>query len=354
MRTIYFYGIDNNIGGMEVYAFNLIKNVLSKTDEFKFHIISQFEDFSFKKELVEDLGCSYTIVPKRKKHPFKYLKAIKKILKNSNKEDFLQLNIMSYRNIFLFHAVKKSKIKTILVGHSTNTDNKLNYLVHKIGKLFYSNLGLLVANNKKIIDYFSLKKSTNYKIIEIGIDKSKYQFNKETRIKIRKLFNVSDNDFVIGQIGRVCKTKNQIFSCKLIKKLNNENIKLFIFGKVLNKKAIDYGNKNKLSNIKFMGEVNNINEIYNALDLFILPSKHESAGFVLYEALENGCPSIISDNVPTDGITSGNLFIKELNMHEWKNEIEHLVKFPLQRNNKNITPSIEDEIKKYIDLYKSI
>ena len=82
MKTIYFYGIDNNIGGMEVYAFNLIKDVLSKTNEFKFHIISQFEDFSFKKELV-DLGCEFTIVPSRKKHPFKYSKQILNILKNA-------------------------------------------------------------------------------------------------------------------------------------------------------------------------------------------------------------------------------------------------------------------------------
>lgn len=354
MKTIYFYGIDNNIGGMEVYAFNLIKDVLSKTKEFKFHIISQFEDFSFKKELVEDYDCEYSIVPSRKKHPFKYSKEILKILKNAEKDSFLQLNIMSYRNIFLLHAVKKSKIKTVIVGHSTNTDNKFNYFIHKIGRKFYSKLWLKVANNKQIIEYFCNKNDSNYKIIPLGINKDSFKFDQSKRDKIRQLYNVSDNEFMIGQIGRVCSTKNQLFSCKVLEKLNNKKIKLFIFGKIIDKASLEYAAEHNLKNIKFVGEVNNVNEIYSALDLFIFPSKHESAGFVLYEALENGCPSIISDNIPTDGIQSRALSIKKLNLDVWEREIERAYNEKWQRDFNSKTPSHEEQINGYIDLYKSL
>ena len=38
-------------------------------------------------------------------------------------------------------------------------------------------------------------------------------------------------------------------------------------------------------------------ETYNETDIFILPSRHDSFGLVVPEALSAGCPVIVSDNV---------------------------------------------------------
>ena len=48
MKTIYFYGIDNNRGGMETYALNLIRGILANCTDYKFHILTIFENFAFK------------------------------------------------------------------------------------------------------------------------------------------------------------------------------------------------------------------------------------------------------------------------------------------------------------------
>lgn len=355
MKTIYFYGIDNNKGGMETYAFNLIKDVVSKTNEFQFHIISQFSDFSFRQELVNDYGCKFTIVPNRKKHPFKYSKAIFNILKNGNKNDICQINLMSYRNIFLLHAVKKSKMKTIIVGHSTNTENKLDYLVHKIGSLFYKNMGIKIGNNFQIIKYLCGHKCNNYKIIELGINNEDFKYTKDQRELSRESLSVNENTFLIGQVGRICKQKNQIFSCKVMKDIKNPNIQLYFFGKEINYKAVKYAKKHNIKNVHFIGENNNISQFYNAFDLFILPSLFESAGLVLYEALANGCPSIISNHVPTNGIESKHLVIKKLKKQEWVNEILNQYNNPIKREDvTNVTPSHKKQIEDYINLYQSL
>lgn len=53
------------------------------------------------------------------------------------------------------------------------------------------------------------------------------------------------------------------------------------------------------ANVTFAGAVNNkrLPEIYQAHDVFILPSKSEPWGLVVEEALNNGMPVIVSDRV---------------------------------------------------------
>lgn len=53
------------------------------------------------------------------------------------------------------------------------------------------------------------------------------------------------------------------------------------------------------SNILFVGSVNNLDiaEYYQQADVFLLPSKSEPWGLVVEEALNNGCPVIVSDKV---------------------------------------------------------
>lgn len=351
MKTIYYYGIDNNRGGMENYALNLIKGIVSNTKELKFHIIAQYKDFAYKEQFLNEYKCEYTIVPSRKKHPIKYCKAIKDVLKNRKEGDFCQVNLMSYRNFLLLHAVKKSKIKTVIVGHATNTNNFINKLFHKFIRLFYKNLGFKVANNEMVAKYL-YGTTKNCKYIELGINPKSFEFDKRKRGEIRNQLNVADDQFIIGQVGRISKAKNQIFSCNLIKRLNNTNIQLFLFGKYNNEKLQKYCQKNGINNVHFIGEVSNINEIYNALDLFIFPSLFESAGFALYEAMANNCPTIISPNVPNSNLNLENVTVLDLNYKKWCKQILDLINLKQERTSKiREVPSLEDEIKNYLDLY---
>lgn len=355
MQTIYYYGIDNNKSGMEIYAKNLIANISKKTKKYHFHIITQFEDFYFKNELVNKYNCSFTVVPKYKKHPFKYTKAVYKILKNHKENDILQINLMSYRNVFLLHAAKKSKIKSIIVGHSTNTNNLFEKFQHYIGRFIFRKYGTKVANNKKVVSYLYGKKSPTH-IIELGIDKSNFVFNESKRSEIRKNLKC-DNKFVIGNVGRISKQKNQIFLIKVMSLLANyDDIELFLLGNGSEKQIIKIINKYKLKNVHLLGQVENIHDFYNAFDLFVFPSIFESAGFALYEALTNGCPSIISDKIPLDGLALDNVKVLKLKISEWKQAIinEKNNQFSSRTTNLFASPSIEKQINDYLYLYDTL
>ena len=356
MKTIYYYGIDNNKGGMEAYAFNLIKGVLSQSKEYSFHIFSIFDDFAYKNELVNELKCKYTVLPNPKKHPFKYQKVISNVLKNRKDSDILHVNLMSFRNIFLLHSIKKANMKTIIVGHSINTNGFSKKLFHKFGRKIYGKLWTKVGMNQRVLDFMYQKNSQPQFKISNGIELDKFSFNLDKRNEIRKQLNLSENEIAIGQIGRLSKQKNQVFTCEIARKLENQNATIFFFGKATEKHIQKLISKKKPKNIKVMGQVNNIVDVYNAMDLIIMPSKFEAGSLALYEGLANECNTIISPHVPSDAIESEYLKILSLDADIWANEILIFCKNYKGRtlNEKNILPSLDDQIKNYLKLYNSL
>ena len=52
--------------------------------------------------------------------------------------------------------------------------------------------------------------------------------------------------------------------------------------------------------IIYLGVRNNINEIMNCFDCFVLPSLHEGLGIVLIEAQATGIPCVFTDTVPKE------------------------------------------------------
>lgn len=359
MKTIYFYGIDNNKGGMETYALNLIDGILKSSNEYKFHILTEYGDFAFKERFVNELKCDFTILPSSKKHPVKFKNQLRKILKNANPNDLLHLNVMSYRNVFLFNALRKLKIKTIIVGHSTNSKSLIDKLQHKISKHLFKRIGTIkVGANSKVISYSFTKNIKNTKIIPIGIDEKSFIFNDNLRTQVRQELKLNNNDFLIGHVGRISKEKNQIFSCKIMKLLqSNPKIKLVFIGKNNNKKIEKFINKNNLTNIKILGEISNVQKYYNAFDLFVFPSIFESAGLALYESLSNGCPSLASKYIPLDDLKSANLVTLDLNEKIWAEKIINNFNQEKKRKEKcndDAIPTLDTEIKNYLDLYNKL
>ena len=317
MMTLYYYGIDNNLGGLENYAKSLLPHIVS--NDIQVTIISCYEDYAYR-DYFESLGIKSIIVPNYRRHPHKYYKSLLSILKNHNKDDIIQLNVMSYRNSVLFKAVKKSGIKSIVVGHSNElTGGFLSHLLHNINKNRFHKLGKKVAITKEVISYM-YKKSDEVTVISNSIDIDTYRYNNKYRNEIRKKYHLEDNK-VIGQFGRISYQKNQEFSIKLIDALVkiDSSYKLLLIGKNQDNKVLESIKNNK--NIIYIDETTELYKYYSCLDLFILPSRFEGFGLVMYEALSNGLDTLISDNVPYPEHISNNVYQLPLDIDIWVKEI---------------------------------
>jgi len=80
----------------------------------------------------------------------------------------------------------------------------------------------------------------------------------------------------------------------------------------------------------FKEKITNVQDYYNAMDIFVFPSLFEGLGIVLIEAQLSGLNCIISKNIPEEAIISKNVKrINEFNVNQWVNAI----KFDIQKCN---------------------
>lgn len=143
-------------------------------------------------------------------------------------------------------------------------------------------------------------KQGKHKIIKNAIDTSKFYYSEEIRNITRKQLNLEDN-FVIGHIGRFSIQKNHEFLIDIFKKVYEKNDKARLL--LIGTGELEENIKNKVAElglsqaVQFLGIKNNINELLNAMDIFLLPSFFEGLPVVGVEAQATGLQVITSDKV---------------------------------------------------------
>lgn len=324
MINVYYYGIDNNNGGMENFAFSFITENLKRYDKYKFSIISEYEDFAFKNEFINEYNCKSIILPSKRKHPILYKNKLKKIIKNIVSDDIFICNIMSYHNFLLFHELKKAKCKVFIIGHSSG-NGKIDF-IHPLFRRHYRRIGTKIAPSFEA-QKFMFKKTPSF-VVPTGINYKKYVFNKEKRDQIRKDLNIKSDEIVVGQFGRISFLKNQSFTIKLFSTKKITYRMLFV-GKILDNKQL----KN-IENINaiHLDEVNNVEDYYSIIDLLIVPSIHEGLPLVILEASASGLPIFCSNNVPKINSLE-NIKYLPLNIDVWADAIESYNFVDINRSN---------------------
>ena len=359
--TIYYFGIYDTSGGMESYAKTLIGSVTERRKDIKFHLIVTSQNFSYR-SYFESIGCEITVLPNPHKHPVKFYNKLLEILRKADKDSIFQINAASFRNTPLFLAAKRSKIKCVVVAHNSQiTSGGLKFL-HTFNKKRFKNLGTFVGVSKEAND-FMFDSNSKTTVIPNGIDSEQYSFNEQKREHIRNEYGIGPNETVLGQIGRICPQKNQIFAIKVFEKLHAKypNLKLVFVGKEIDSKPKQYAVRKKLvgNGIIFANEIKQgLSSFYSAIDISILPSIDEGCVLALLESLASGLPMFASANIPP---FVGLPYISiELDEDKWVKElskaIDDIQNGKINRSNKiketNYTLAKFSDA--YIDLYKSL
>ena len=124
-------------------------------------------------------------------------------------------------------------------------------------------------------------------VIENGIDLERFENLEQYREEYRNKFNLSDNDIVIGVLGRISEQKDPMTTIKafniLRKKYNNLKL-MYIGDGDLKEDVLKYAEENKLKqDIIITGWVNKSERYLSSIDIAILPSKWEGFGLAIVE-----------------------------------------------------------------------
>ncbi len=313
-------------GGVESFIMNYYRNIDRNKVQFDFIIDS--DSTVIPRDEIINLGGRIIEVPPYQ-HIFKYIKFVTKVFKENNyKIVHSHLNALS---IFPLFCAYISKIP-IRIAHSHSTTNTKEWrkniiknVLKKFSKVFATDYlacsehaGRWLFGNKT----FEKGKVT---IIYNAIETEKFKYNENIRKKIREQLNL-ENKFVIGHIGRFMKQKNHEFLIDVFNELckENDNIMLVLIGKgPLEEKIKEKVKTLEIEkNVLFLGQIENVNEYIQAMDLFAFPSLYEGLGMVLIEAQYSGLLCVASNNVPKEAKISELVEFLDIDINQWKNKIK--------------------------------
>ena len=200
-------------------------------------------------------------------------------------------------------------------------------------------------------------------LINNGVDLEKFRFNELTRNRIRKDLKLED-EILIGHVGRFCFQKNHDYFLNILEILKNKKIpsKLLLIGEgpdehMFKEKLKQYQLENE---VIFWGVSNKVQELFMAMDVFVLPSHFEGLPIVGVEAQATGLPVIFSNKITTSAKLTDNvsfLGIEAKDAAKWVDTIVCYKNKAINRKQayfllKEKKFSIQDTVKSFIELYK--
>lgn len=302
-------------GGIESFFFNVYNNI--DLDKFKIDLAVNTLDFSSPfYSIIREKGINVFIYGFSSKSNSIYFSLWKifKIIKENGEYDVVHSNVGFANAIVLFIAKFLKINKRFSHSHtSLGVYKNINIILKKvkyvIRSILFRHLILkfstkcLAVSNKAVKYLYG--NINNYQIIKNGIDTVKFKYNQQIRNKFREKLNI-ENKFIVGHVGRFTSPKNHLFLIDIFNEINtrNKNSMLMLIGEGQLKKNVKQKiEKLKLRNsVVFIGTKNNVNDYYQATDVFILPSLVEGLGIVAIEAQCSGLPCFISDGVPDEAM----------------------------------------------------
>ena len=210
------------------------------------------------------------------------------------------IDSMSYLPLL---AAKKADIP-VRIAHSHNTaiDKDYKYFIKQYFRLKIN----YVCNERFACGQEAGKflfRDKKFKIIPNAIDAEKFYFDEEIRQSKREELRLN-KEFVVGHVGRISYQKNHKFLIKIFDELLKiePNSILLLIGvgereEEIRKQIQNLGLEKKVS---FLGNRIDVNELYQAMDVFVMPSFFEGIPVVGIEAQFTGLPCIFSDKVPRE------------------------------------------------------
>lgn len=355
-------------GGVEAVTINYYRNIDKNKVQLDF--ICDEDSTNIPYEEIEKMGGKVIIIPSYSK-PFKYHKALKRVLKEGNYK-IIHSNINTL-SVFSLFAAKCAGVP-VRIAHSHSTTNKkekkknlMKQILRPFSKVFATDYmccselaGRWLFGNKEY-------DKGNVYLLNNAIDLDKFKYNESLRKKKRKELGIKDNTLVIGHIGRFVAQKNHDFLIDIfdeIHKKNNNSILLLAGQGPLME---DIKNKVKELNlndsVKFLGQRNDANELYQAFDVFLLPSLYEGLPVVGVEAQAAGLLCYLSDDMTKETKVLDITKFMSLNNtpEEWSDNIlDDVKKYKRIDTSKEMTDknfNIKEEAKKleeyYLNLYNN-
>jgi len=156
----------------------------------------------------------------------------------------------------------------------------------------------LVAVSNKAVEFFP-DPQMPVKVIHNGVDSRRCAYSTTTRPEFRKKCYINDDDVVVGFIGRQTNDKRPQLVAEAVKILNRDcgKTQLLLVGegpqcKEINYELMSWCEDNIQRDFYVAEPVRQIGDVYNAIDVVVMPSESEACSLTLLECWMAGVPVV--------------------------------------------------------------
>lgn len=355
-RILVGFIMDGKAGGIDKYLLNFLEAVRQGEvgDEIRMDFLTNRVDEELKQYLAQYHSELYAIANLR--HPLKQFRQVCDIL-NKGHYDMVYLNVSTAIDCVAAFAAKKVGIpERIVHSHSSGNDCEsavqrfIYNVVHRVCKTFFYKSGTrFYGCSTKAGEWIFPKRIVNseqFEVIYNAVDRSRFQYDAAERKAIRQELGIEEESlFVVGHIGNFCYQKNYPFLIDIfeqIYKLRRQSV-LLLAGNGVEMdevKALVY-KKGLDKAVRFLGWRSDANRLYQAMDLFLLPSRFEGLPIVGVEAQCTKLPCVFSDSITKEAKIQEQCHFLPLsdNPKKWANFILQYQNY--QRDNIKLTKEAE-------------
>lgn len=285
-------------GGLENFIMNNYRNIDRERVQFDF--LTHFAGHQDYEEEIAALGGRIYRLPKLNPFDGKYLKQLDAFFASHPEYKVVHSHMNCFSGIILKAAKKNGA--TARIAHS-------HIVLEKKADPEYILKNILKKDIPKYAtDYFACGEDAGkfmfgkekFTVINNSIDAAAYRYDLEKARKVREQWGLGDS-FVIGHVGMFRAQKNHPFLFEIVKYIagKDPSVRLMSVGngplfEEMKEKAKQIGADKY---IVFTDGREDVPELMQAMDVFVLPSLFEGFPVTMVEAQAAGLPCVISDRV---------------------------------------------------------
>lgn len=234
-------------------------------------------------------------------------------------------------NLWPLMVAKKLGIPTrIAHSHNAKTAVNLKYFFFLYEKAFIKNYctDMFMCSTPAGNWSFGKKavESGNVKFIKNGIETERFVYSEAIRKEKRAELGLR-NEFVVGHVGRFMQQKNHIFLIEIFKEIHSRRpdslLLLVSDGCLMNDIKAKVHALGLDDAVRFLGKRRDVNELYQAMDVFLFPSLWEGLPLTGIEAQTAGLPVVMSDVITDEVCVTPNIYKVPLkaSAEEWADKV---------------------------------
>lgn len=298
MRKILIEGMSENLGGVETFIHLLFCTL---KDSWKIDFITVNDKIPFEEEFLSQ-GCKIHRITPRYKSVKQFRIDIDRVFAE-NKYDVFWANKTTLSSSYSVISARKYEVKKVILHshQSKNMGTFLTLVLHLCNRMRVCRyVDIKAACSQVAAEWFFGKNTEDVQIFPNAVDVSAYEPNSKQRDMVKEKLGLSGK-FLVGSVARFAPEKNhakiiEIFA-ELVKKNPDAHLILCGTGQLMDATRQLVKEKGIEKSVSFLGARKDMPDIYQAMDVFLMPSLFEGLPFTLVEAQASGIPCVVSDTV---------------------------------------------------------